>query len=98
MRISGLQIYILIKGLDHKKLERNKVLEYYKKKKKAPSLKDQLTVIHRSADRLIDEGYLTGYGKKTSEKWFFNYFRLTPKGRVKARELRKEKQLNLPKI
>lgn len=97
MRFSQLQKYTLCQALAHKdKLERRKLFEYYKNKNNEPSRTDQLNIITKSCERLIDKGLLVGYGRRTAEKWFFTYFRLTAKGRKKALEIRKQKQQKLP--
>jgi len=53
-------------------------------------------IITQSIERLIDRGFLVGYGMKTQEKFFITKIRLTSSGRRAANESRKSKQKKLP--
>lgn len=100
MKLSKLQKYILLEAYATKdKLLRGKLLDYYKtkkNKKKKPNKKDQINIIHRSINRLIDRGLMIGYGKRTREKWFYTFIRLSPQGKATAKKIFLDKQQKLP--
>ncbi len=54
--------------------------------------KTQQNAITKSLERLIDNGLMTGYGRRTPKKWFIEEVALTPKGRKQARKLLGEQQ------
>lgn len=96
MRLSSLQKYILMECLGARdKVLRGKLLDFYKNKRGKPSKKDRIDIISKSINRLIDKGLLTGYGKRTAEKWFFTFVKLTPQGKKAALRIYKEKQQKL---
>lgn len=86
--LSPLQQYIvrqlLRKGASHPR----QFCLYYQRYPKKTSREDQLTSIARSVDRLIERGLVTGWGRKTKEKWFIEKVKLTPAGLKKAKILR----------
>ena len=86
--VSQLQQYIvrqlLRKGSSHPR----QFVQYYQSVSKKPSRDDQLTIIARSIDRLIERGYLIGWGRKTKEKWFVEKVKLTPQGSAYAKKIR----------
>lgn len=53
-------------------------------------------IITQSIERLIERGFLVGYGRKTREKLFIDKIRLTAAGRRVLENLRRRKQLRLP--
>ena len=83
--LSTLQRYILRTALAVQKVEikRDMFLDYYQRKH-APISIDSLT---RAIERLIDRGFLIGYGRRTPKKWFIETVRLTGVGRKQAKEL-----------
>jgi hypothetical protein len=88
MRLSVLQKYILRQCfLEKKRFNRHKLINFYSNVKKAPKKEDQVNIITKSIERLIDKGLLVGYGERTREKWFIKEIRLTPVGGRLAREL-----------
>jgi hypothetical protein len=96
MKLSALQKYILIECLTtSEKMLRGKFREYYQNKKNKPKLKDQNDIVNKSINKLIDKGLLVGFGRRTSEKWFFTFVKLTPKGKKKSMEIFKSKQQKL---
>ena len=87
MRLSTLQKYILLQCyLENKRLNRNKLVDFYGKQKKKPKVDDQVSIITKSIDRLIEKGLLIGYGSKTAEKLFIKEIKLTRLGRKIIRE------------
>lgn len=103
MRLSLLQKYILMECLTaDEKILRGKFREYYlpsrqagKNEKNKPKLKDQADIVNKSINKLIDKGLLVGFGKRTAEKWFFTFVKLTPQGKRKAMEIFKSRQQKL---
>jgi len=89
MKLSALQKYILKQCLQTKdKIISKSVLEkFYSNAKSKPSPKDVINTITKSVERLIKKELVTGYGAKTSHKWFIRQVRLTPKGVKVARTL-----------
>jgi hypothetical protein len=83
--LSTLQRYILRTALavQRVEIERTTFLEYYKRKRSPISI-DSLT---RAIERLIDRGFLIGYGRRTPKKWFIERVRLTDSGRKQAKAL-----------
>jgi len=96
MKLSQLQIYILLAGYGEKdKFGRGRLLKFYEKQKRKPKREDQVNIITKSLERLIDKGFLTGYGVRTPKKWFIKEIKLTAAGRKIARGLQ-GKQVPLP--
>jgi len=59
--------------------------------------KENLTsVVTQSIERLIDRGFLVGYGTKTQEKLFISRIRITPAGRREVYKFRVQRQIKLP--
>jgi len=94
MRLSDLQKYILFEALEikAKKFSRNRLVKFYETKHTKTKTKLQIKAISRSLERLIDKELLTGYGVRTSHKWFIKEIKLTPKGRKVAKKLLGEQQ------
>jgi len=93
MRLSILQKYILHQCyLEKKKLNRSRLTKFYNNKKKSPKKEDQINIITKSIERLIERGLLVGYGVRTPEKWFIREIRLTRKGMKIAKELMGQQQ------
>ncbi|RJR32011.1 hypothetical protein C4569_00630 [Candidatus Parcubacteria bacterium] len=96
MKLSNLQKYILKQSYfsRSKKINRHLFLNYYKDKKKI-SEKDKINSITKSLDRLIEKDLIFGFGEKTAHKFYIQEIKLTPKGRLTARNLA-GKQQKLP--
>lgn len=60
--------------------------------------KYQESIITKSLEHLIDRGLLTGYGRRTPQKWFMTQVSLTKKGAKISQNLLKERQVKLPLI
>lgn len=88
MKPSLLQKYILQQCyLENGKLNRNKLLKFYENYKKPPLLEDQVNIITKCLERLIDKEWLMGYGIRLAHKWFIKEIKLTGEGRQIARKL-----------
>jgi len=88
MPLSVLQKYILKQCyLEGKKLNRNKLVDFYNNRKNSPKSADQVNIVTKSVDRLIAHGLVVGYGTKTAEKWFVREIRLTPTGKKETRKM-----------
>ncbi|MBU1146035.1 hypothetical protein KKD80_00600 [Patescibacteria group bacterium] len=96
MKLSHLQRYVLGLGYAEKdKFGRGKILRFYDKVKRPPKLEDRVNIVTKSLERLIDRGFLIGYGMRTPKKWFIREIKLTAAGRKMARALQ-GKQVALP--
>ena len=93
--VSPLQQYILISCFLYGKdrVPREIFLQYYTK---TGDERQRVKVVTRSIERLIERGYLVGYGIRTPKKWFIQQVRLTDKGKRAARELLSTKQQAFP--
>lgn len=88
MRLSELQKYILLAGYYEKnKFKRGGLVKFYDNKKNKPKQEDQVNIITKSIERLIDKELLIGYGVRTSHKWFIKEIKLTNQGRKQAKRL-----------
>lgn len=93
MRLSLLQKYVLLQGLNQKgKFGREILIKFYDIQKKKPKKEDRVNIITKSLERLINKELLTGYGVRTSRKWFIKEIKLTSKGRKAAKKLLGEQQ------
>jgi hypothetical protein len=106
MKLSHLQKHILLAGYGEKnKFGRGWLLKFYEKsfstpplrkgrtpKKRVPKKEDQVNIITKSLERLIDKGFLVGFGVRTPKKWFIKEIKLTSAGRRVARGLQGEQQ------
>lgn len=92
MRLSDLQKYILASchGAGGR-CGRKRMITYYETRKK-PSHKDQVDAVTKTLERLIDRGFLVGYGVRTPKKWYIKDVRLTLAGRKIVRLLRGTQQ------
>ena len=109
MRLSTLQKFILTECYSRKgRVKKNILLGFYDKRRYdlcnsrdrisgieqlLPSAKDQVDIITKSVESLIDKGLMVGYGVRTPKKWYIEEIRLMPKGRKIARRLLGEQQL-----
>lgn len=82
MTLSALQRFILRECYQYQKahVPRLPFTKFYGKR--AAAYSDNITV---SLERLIDRGFLIGYGRRTPRKWFIEEVKLTPLGRRTAR-------------
>lgn len=92
MALSGLQRFILteVYGSRSPRVLRRAFDAFYGKRSEKPAEREG--TVTRSLERLIDRGYLVGYGRRTPEKWFIEEVRLTALGRRAARKLLGEQQ------
>lgn len=88
MKFSALQKYILKECIYAKQeaIDKTRLLAFYKGSK-TPSMKDKITIITKSVDRLIKKELLIGYGWKTPHRWYITQVKLTPKGRAESKKL-----------
>jgi len=70
-------------------------LAFYNKTSDKPKHEDQQSSVIRSIERLVTQGLLIAYGRKTQEKFFIERVRLTPKGRKAVKRLFTQTQLPL---
>ena len=88
MPLSGLQKYILKTCYGLKRAAvKGRFWKFYQSAKIIPSKTEQVKIISRSIDRLINKGYLVGYGEKTRSKWYIAEIRLTALGSRLAKKL-----------
>jgi len=89
MKLSDLQKYILRQAWENprKTVGKTTIERFYSTLKDKPARKDIITIITKSAERLIAKDLVTGFGHKTAKKWFITEIKLTAAGRKKARDL-----------
>ncbi len=89
MRLSALQRFILRECYQYAKprIPRPPSEQFYSKR--SATTTDNITV---SLERLIDRGFLIGYGRRTPKKWFIEEVKLTPLGRRTARATHGQQQ------
>lgn len=82
---SPLQQYILAECYRRKgvRIDREPFMNFYIQGK--TQIGQGIKVITQSLERLIDRGYLVGYGVRTPKKWFIKELKITREG-VKAYE------------
>jgi len=94
MRLSALQKFILTASYARKgRVTKQTFLNFYHKQKEKSSAKDQVDTVTKSVERLIDKGFMVGYGVRTPKKWYIEEVRLMPSGRKVARKLLGEQQV-----
>ena len=97
MYLSSLQQHILLKcWRKGGRVERNKFGGFYLSKSKKPNKNHQEKIIAQSLERLINRGFLIGYGRRTAYKWFITYVKLTKKGCLAIQSILKQRQRKLP--
>ncbi len=91
MRLSALQKYILGEcyGVRKSKISRRGFMRFYQAPTPAPAMTETIT---KSLERLIERGFMIGYGRRTPEKWFIDEVSLTPLGRRTAKSLQGHQQ------
>ncbi|MEK7639932.1 MAG: hypothetical protein AAB424_02235 [Patescibacteria group bacterium] len=85
--LSPLQKFLLKECLDSAVTKRSVLKKFYAKIAKPPKVEDQQNSITKSLERLIDRGYMVGYGRRTPEKWFIESVRLTASGKRAGKSL-----------
>lgn len=94
MKLSKLQNYILEQAfLDGGDYDRDKLLKFYENYKKPPIKEDQINIVTKSLERLINQGFLIGYGIKTNRKWFIKEIKITGQGRQLAKKFLSQQQV-----
>jgi len=84
--LSRLQKYIVQELYTLRRATPQSFRAFYKRIPNPPKGTDQQTSIIRSLERLIDQGYIVGKGRKTKEKWFLYEVLLTGIGRHAAKK------------
>ncbi|MBU1164840.1 hypothetical protein KKA15_04760 [Patescibacteria group bacterium] len=94
MKLSALQKYILKQVFSSKsdKIHRGGLLKFYGIDKKTKQ-RDKVNIITKSLERLINHELMTGYGIRTSHKWFIKEVKLTEKGKKIAKTLFGKQQI-----
>ncbi len=92
---SSLQQYILKECSEGGKTERNIFGHFYGPESKVKRI-GQVKIITQSLERLIDRGYLVGYGIRTPKKWFIKEVRITRDGVKAWNDFLSRKQKKLP--
>jgi len=88
MRLGPLQKYILIISRTKRiPLSRNILLAYYKGRKDAPSLDDQINAITKALEKMIARNLIIAEGVKTAEKFFIKTIKITAEGRRAAKSI-----------
>jgi len=96
MTLSALQKFILCESYGQRgKILVAKFLKFYQSQSKVPTKHEQVKIVDKSVNRLINKGLLVGWGEKTQHKWFIKEVQLTPPGRKSAKKLQGE-QTKLP--
>ncbi|MFH1173319.1 MAG: hypothetical protein V1692_02200 [bacterium] len=94
MKLSKLQNYILTQSfLEAASYNRDKLLKFYDSYKKPPIKEDQINIITKSLERLINQGLLVGYGIRTNRKWFIKEIKITGQGKQLAKKLLSQQQI-----
>lgn len=109
MKFSTLQKYILLKCLEKwpariakqsvaggNKTDRKIFRSFYGKALESAKDKYQESIITKSIENLIDRELMTGFGRRTSHKWFITHVKLTNKGNIQALEVLNSGQKKLP--
>lgn len=94
---SPLQQYILEGCYLQKdsKIDRESFVDFYQDD--SPILPPARTkIITQSLERLIDRGFLVGYGVRTPQKWFIKEVRITRSGAKDWEKFLERKQKKLP--
>lgn len=95
MRLSRLQRYVMVECYSRRgptPIGRHDFERFYAHEQKKPSKKDQATILTRSLERLIDQEFMIGYGRRTPHKWYIDTIKLTPQGRTVAKSLLGQQQ------
>lgn len=93
LALSPLQKFILKECMNGSVvIKREGFKKFYSKQAKPPKVEDQQNALTKSLERLIDRGYLIGFGRRTPKKWYIVEVKLTPRGRRKGRSLLGQQQ------
>jgi len=96
MLLSPLQKSILLSCLEKGgKIERSLFRQFYIRQVKKTKETYQENIITKSLEHLIDRELMTGYGRRTSHKWFVTHVTLTKKGAKISQNLLEERQIKL---
>jgi len=103
--LSPLQKFLLKECLDSVVTKRSVLKKFYAKQTKPPKAEDpprlrdakrreagQQNAITKSLERLVDRGYMVGFGRRTPKKWYIVEVKLTAKGKSKGRSLLGQQQ------
>ncbi|PLX26517.1 hypothetical protein C0581_04255 [Candidatus Parcubacteria bacterium] len=78
------------------RMDRKIFRRFYETRDRKPNKKYQEHIITQSLERLIDRGLITGFGKRTPQKWFLTHVDLTGKGIKAIQEIYHRRQKTLP--
>lgn len=96
MALSALQKFCLTAAYAAKGwCDRKKIHAFYRTHEREVGEGEQVKIITKSIERLIDRALMVGRGVRTPKKWYIEEVRLTAKGRRLARALQKAKQPQL---
>jgi len=88
MRLSALQKYILLQCYNRIGFRIGRGgLERFYDNREMPKAELLTKIITHSIERLIDNGFLFGFGMRTTEKWFIREIKLTKEGLKVAQTL-----------
>ncbi len=73
-------------------MKRDKLIDFYSKKKTTVKKELWTKIVTKSIERLIDKESMIGYGVRTPHKWFIKEIKLTAKGKRQAKRLLGEQQ------
>ncbi|HLC70100.1 MAG TPA: hypothetical protein VJH75_03595 [Patescibacteria group bacterium] len=92
---SSLQQYILKECSEGGKTERKNFGRFYGPDSKVKKT-DRVKIITQSLERLMDRGYLIGYGIRTPKKWFIKEVKITREGIKQWNKYLSRRQKKLP--
>jgi len=94
-RLSPLQKYIMraCYFTPSRQVTRVGFAKFYDNQIKKPKKQDIVNIITKSLESLIDKELMTGYGVRTSHKWYIKELKLTHQGRKLGRKLLGEQQV-----
>ena len=78
------------------RLDRKIFRTFYETQNLKSKQKYQEHIITQSLERLIDRGFITGFGRRTPQKWFITQVSLTVKGKKAVQEIYCRRQKKLP--
>lgn len=94
MALSALQKFCLTAAYAAKGwCDRKKFHAFYRTADRGVGTGEQVKIITKSVERLIDRGLMVGRGVRTPKKWYIVEVRLTPKGRKATKRLLGEQQM-----
>ena len=95
MRLSPLQKFVMRSCYltPSRPVARGGFTKFYDNQKHQPKADDLVNIVTRSLENLIDKELMTGYGVRTSHKWYIKEVKLTSRGRKLSRKLLGEQQV-----